>query len=91
MSYPTFNLTYAEWITRRDGLSQTGALTAVITRDKSYVALFVSKTADRVQVYRIDIIRFPDDTNLADFEADILTDTPTLKDNVDDALAFLIQ
>ena len=90
MSYPTYIQSYADWKALRTTLSQTGAATAVVTRDKSYVALFVSKTADRVQIYRADIIRFPDDPNLADFETNILTDTPTLKTNVEDASAALI-
>ena len=91
MSYPTYIQSYADWKALRTSLGQTGASTAVVTYDKSYTALFVSKTADRVQVYRADIIRFPDDPNLSDFESSILTDTPTLKTNIDDALAALIQ
>ena len=91
MSYPTYIQSYADWKALRTTLSQTGTATAVVTSAKSYTALFISKTAERVQIYRADIIRFPDDPNLSDFEANILTDTPTLKTTVEDALAVLIQ
>ena len=90
MSYPTYIQTYTDWKALRTSLSQTGTDTAVVTHDKSYTALFVSKTADRVQIYRADIIRFADDPNLSDFETNILTDSPTLKTTVEDALAALI-
>lgn len=83
MSYPTYILSYDQWKATRTAV---GGTTYVVAFDKSYVALVISSTTERVQIYRADIIRFPDDPNLSDFEANILP-TATQKDTIEDAIA----
>ena len=83
MSYPTYILSYADWKTKRTALA---GVTYYVEHDRSYVAIVVSKTAERVEIYRVDIIKYVTDPNLADFESAIKPGA-TVKLTLEDIMA----
>lgn len=68
MPYPMFVLTYPEWKLKRTALA---GITYYVEYDRSYVAIVISQTAERVEIYRTDIIKDVTDNNLVDFETTI--------------------
>jgi len=68
MSYPTYILSYTDWKAKRTALAGT---TYYLEHGRSYVAIVVSKTAERVEIYRVDVIKDTTDPNLTDFELNI--------------------
>ncbi len=83
MSYPTYNLTYTQWKAARTSI---GGTTYYVEHDKRYIALVIKSTLDRVEIYQIDVIKDPTDSNLVDFETNI-KGTATKKDTTEDAIA----
>jgi hypothetical protein len=76
-------LSYAEWKTTRTALA--GA-TYVVKYDKHYIGIVIDSSAERYEVYCAEIVRFPDDPNLVDFETNI-EPTAVEKVCIEDAIA----
>ena len=82
MSYPTYTPSYADWKIKRTELA---GVTYYIEHGKSYLAVVISKTAERVEIYQANIIRNITDPNLVDFETNIKS-TATQKISIDDII-----
>jgi hypothetical protein len=83
MSYPTFILSYAVWKAKRTALA---GITYYLEHGRSYVAIVISQTAERIEVYRADIIKDDADPNLTDFETNIKP-TAVKKTSIEDIMA----
>lgn len=83
MSYPMYILSYADWKVKRTALA---GVTYYVNFDNSYIAIVISQTAERVEIYRANIIKNSTDPNLADFESAIKP-SAVVKTSVDDIIA----
>lgn len=64
-----FFLTYAAWKAARTAI---GGTTYLVTSDAHYIGIVLKTDGGHYEVYCAEIVRFPDDANLSDFETNIV-------------------
>lgn len=76
--------TYATWKAARTALAGT---TYVVTYDRHYIGIVIDSSLERWEVYCTEVVRFSDDSNLADFVANVLPGS-TAVSTIEDAITL---